>query len=135
MSQERRKLPLIAVYGEAAAKAEQRVTELLDAAGASPTEVHTLVAAIQVDAVEAAQGEVIELDTQAPSGSSDRPTKAGIALSGRSPTGSPTSPTAGPNGGLRAGHAAGRIEVGTGLPAHASRQRGGGPGAPGARCS
>ncbi|MDX3321170.1 hypothetical protein PV415_30125 [Streptomyces sp. ME03-5684b] len=72
MSQERRKLPLIAVYGEAGAKAEQRVTELLDAAGASPTEVHTLIAAIQAGAVEAAQGEVIELDTQAPSDSSDQ---------------------------------------------------------------
>ncbi|MFJ9675382.1 hypothetical protein ACIRP5_31895 [Streptomyces sp. NPDC101221] len=72
MSQERRKLPLIAVYGAAAAKAEQRVTDLLDAAGASPTEVHTLIAAIQAGAVEAAQGEVIELDTHAPSGSSDQ---------------------------------------------------------------
>ncbi|MGW7571912.1 hypothetical protein ACWGJV_37300 [Streptomyces tendae] len=72
MSQERRKLPLIAVYGEAAAKAEQRVTELLDAARASPTEVHTLIAAIQAGAAEAAQGEAIELDTQAPSSSSDQ---------------------------------------------------------------
>lgn len=68
---QRRQLPLIAVYGETAAKAEQRVTELLDAAGASPAEVHTLIAAIQAGAVEGAQGEVIELDTQAPSGSSD----------------------------------------------------------------
>ncbi|WP_333738535.1 hypothetical protein [Streptomyces sp. IBSBF 2806] len=37
---ERRQLPLIAVYGETAANAEQRVAELLDAAGASPAEVH-----------------------------------------------------------------------------------------------
>jgi hypothetical protein len=66
---ERRKLPLIAVYGETAANAEQRVAELLDAAGASPAEVHTLIAAIQAGAVEGAHGEVIELDTQAPSGS------------------------------------------------------------------
>jgi hypothetical protein len=63
---ERRKLPLIA------AKAEQRVTELLGAAGARPPEVHTLIAAIQAGAVEGAQGEVIELDMQAPSGSSDQ---------------------------------------------------------------
>ncbi len=69
---ERRKLPLIAVYAETAANAERRVTELLDAAGASPAEVHTLIAAIQAGAVEGAQGEVIELDTQAPSGSSDQ---------------------------------------------------------------
>ncbi|MET7737753.1 hypothetical protein ABZT02_41630 [Streptomyces sp. NPDC005402] len=69
---ERRELPLIAVYGETAAKAEQRVTELLGAAGASPPEVHTLIAAIQAGAVEGAQGEVIELDLQAPSSSSDQ---------------------------------------------------------------
>ncbi|MDT0485231.1 hypothetical protein [Streptomyces doebereineriae] len=67
---ERRKLPLIAVYAATAAKAEQRVTELLGAAGASPAEVHTLIAAVQAGAVESAQGEVIELDMQAPSGSS-----------------------------------------------------------------
>jgi hypothetical protein len=67
---ERRKLPLIAVYGETTANAEQRVTELLDAAGASPAEVHTLIAAIQAGAVEGAHGEVIELDTQAPADSS-----------------------------------------------------------------
>ncbi|MFF5188816.1 hypothetical protein ACFY30_34460 [Streptomyces sp. NPDC000345] len=66
---ERRQLPLIAVYGETAANAEQRVAELLDAAGASPAEVHTLIAAIQAGAVEGAHGEVIEMDTQAPSGS------------------------------------------------------------------
>ncbi|MFJ9590533.1 hypothetical protein [Streptomyces acidicola] len=69
---ERRKLPLIAVYGETAANAQQRVTELLEAAGASPAEVHTLIAAIQAGAVEGAQGEVIKWDTQAPSGSSDQ---------------------------------------------------------------
>ncbi|MFF0097177.1 hypothetical protein ACFYSF_45750 [Streptomyces canus] len=69
---ERRKLPLIAVYGETAAKAEQRVNELLGAAGASPAEVHTLITAIQAGAVEGAQGEVIELDVQASSGSSDQ---------------------------------------------------------------
>lgn len=51
---ERRQLPLIAVYGETATKAEQRVTELLDAAGASPAEGHTLIAAIQAGAVEGA---------------------------------------------------------------------------------
>ncbi|MFE0420413.1 hypothetical protein [Streptomyces tendae] len=72
MNQERWKLPLIAVYGEAAAKAGQRVTELLGAAGISPTEVHTLITAIQAGAVEAAQAEIIELDTQASSGSSDQ---------------------------------------------------------------
>ncbi|MEU9331320.1 hypothetical protein AB0D91_47825 [Streptomyces canus] len=48
------------------------MTELLDAAGASPAEVHTLIAAIQAGAVEGARGEVIELDTQAPSGGSDQ---------------------------------------------------------------
>ncbi|MFE2218976.1 hypothetical protein ACFW93_44635 [Streptomyces canus] len=67
---ERPKLPLIAVHAETAANAEQRVTELLDAAGASPAEVHTLIAAIQASAVEGAHGEVIELDTQAASGGS-----------------------------------------------------------------
>ncbi|MEU5632277.1 hypothetical protein ACH47C_24220 [Streptomyces rishiriensis] len=51
---QRPKLPLIAVYRETAAKAEQRVTELLDAAGASPAEVHTLIAALQAGAVEGA---------------------------------------------------------------------------------
>lgn len=69
---ERPKLPLIAVHAETAANAEQRVTELLDAAGASPAEVHTLIAAIKAGAVEGAHGEVSELDTQAPSGSSDQ---------------------------------------------------------------
>ncbi|MDP9607899.1 hypothetical protein ACFV4E_15360 [Streptomyces hygroscopicus] len=69
---ERRKLPLIAVYGQTAANAEQRVTELLGAAGVSPAEVHTLIAAIQAGSVEGAQGEVIELDTQAPAGTSDQ---------------------------------------------------------------
>ncbi|MDW4910441.1 hypothetical protein RB628_35220 [Streptomyces sp. ADMS] len=68
----RRKLPLVAVYAETAANAKQRVTELLDAAGASPAEVHTLNAAIQAGAVESAHGEIIELDTQALSDSSDQ---------------------------------------------------------------
>ncbi|MFE9446568.1 hypothetical protein ACFYO2_48655 [Streptomyces sp. NPDC006602] len=40
----------------------------LAAAGASPAEARTLIAAIQAGAVEGAHGEVIELDTQAPSG-------------------------------------------------------------------
>ncbi|GGN46684.1 hypothetical protein [Streptomyces fuscichromogenes] len=69
---ERRKLPLIAVYAETAANAEQRVTKLLDAAGVSPSEAHILIADIQAGAVEGAHGEVIELDTQAPSGSSEQ---------------------------------------------------------------
>ncbi|TLS45660.1 hypothetical protein FE633_12850 [Streptomyces montanus] len=60
------------MYGETAANAKQRVIELLDAAGASPAEVHTLIAAIQAGAVEGAQGEVIELDTQSPSDSNDQ---------------------------------------------------------------
>jgi hypothetical protein len=50
----RRKLPLIAVYGGTAAAAEQRVAELLDAAGASPAEVHTLIAAAQQESVRKA---------------------------------------------------------------------------------
>ncbi|MFJ9011465.1 hypothetical protein [Streptomyces canus] len=62
----RRPLPLIAVHAQTAANAEQRVTELLGAAGASPGEVHTLIAAIRAGAVEGAQGEVIALDAQAP---------------------------------------------------------------------
>ncbi|MGW0338012.1 hypothetical protein ACWD0J_40590, partial [Streptomyces sp. NPDC003011] len=69
---ERQKLPLIAVYGETAANAEHRVPELLAAAGASSAEVHTLIDAIQAGAVEGVHGEVIELDTQASSGSSDQ---------------------------------------------------------------
>jgi hypothetical protein len=92
---ERRKLPLIAVYAETAANAEQRVTELLGAAGASPAEVHTLIAAIQAGAVEGAQGEVILSWTRRPPPTvAIRSTKAGFALSRRSPDGSPTSPTA-----------------------------------------
>ncbi|MDQ1041915.1 hypothetical protein [Streptomyces sp. V4I2] len=68
----RRPLPLIAVHAETAANAEQRMTELLDAAGASPGEVHTLIAAIRAGAVEGAQGEVIEQDTQAPADTSNQ---------------------------------------------------------------
>jgi hypothetical protein len=84
---ERRKLPLIAVHAETATTAQRRVAELLDAAGSSPAEVHTLIAAIQAGAVEGAQGEVIELDTQAPSGSSDQVHEAWLraveAITGR----------------------------------------------------
>jgi hypothetical protein len=69
---ERPKLPLIAVHGETAANAEQRVTELLDTAGASLAEIRILIAAIKEGAVEGAHVEVIDLDTQPPSGSSDQ---------------------------------------------------------------
>ncbi|MET7695696.1 hypothetical protein ABZT06_48900 [Streptomyces sp. NPDC005483] len=68
----RRPLPLIAVRAETAANAEQWVTELLDATGASPGEVHTLIAHIRAGAVEGAQGEVIALETQAPADASDQ---------------------------------------------------------------
>ncbi|MFJ9711618.1 hypothetical protein [Streptomyces sp. NPDC101234] len=96
---EQRKLPLIAVHGETAANAEQRVTELLDAAGASPAEAHTLIAAIQAGAVQGAHGEVIELDTQAPPGSSDQVRQGWLraveAIGGRLPA-LPTAPSARP---------------------------------------
>ncbi|MEU0946835.1 hypothetical protein ABZ379_29430 [Streptomyces canus] len=48
------------------------MTELIGTTGASPGEVHTLIAAIRAGAVEGAQGEVIALDTQAPADASDQ---------------------------------------------------------------
>ncbi|MBT2509432.1 hypothetical protein J7I98_26845 [Streptomyces sp. ISL-98] len=60
---EQPKLPLIAVHPQTAANAQLRLGSLLASAGASAGEVQYLVAAIQAGAVEAAQGEAIELDT------------------------------------------------------------------------
>ncbi|MER7568767.1 hypothetical protein ACGFWE_39495 [Streptomyces sp. NPDC048523] len=65
------------------------MTELLDAAGASPVEVHALITAIQTGAQEGAHGEVMELDTH-----------AGFALTrGRLPTFSTRTWTGAPRAG------------------------------------
>ncbi|MFJ4536641.1 hypothetical protein ACIP39_11825 [Streptomyces tibetensis] len=62
------------MYGETAANAERRATRgrASRRRGASPDEIHTLVAAIQAGAVEGAHREVIGMDTRTPSGSGDQ---------------------------------------------------------------
>ncbi|MFE6904026.1 hypothetical protein ACFVFJ_45725 [Streptomyces sp. NPDC057717] len=69
-SPEQPALPLITVHAEAAASAQRRVSDLLEAAGIRPGEAQHLLAVIEAGALERAHVEVTELHTQVPADSS-----------------------------------------------------------------